>query len=75
MYIVSNQRSLVPQCSIEHLDLFPDDIHYGPLNLMVAFVDTCLPQSISAAVVSDLMTGKLSAVIIGGKWERGVRMR
>jgi len=73
MYIVSNQRSLVPQCSIEHLDLFPDDIHYGPLNLMV--VDTCLPQSISAAVVSDLMTGKLSAVIIGGKWESGVRMQ
>ena len=38
-------------------------------------VDTCLPQSISAAVVSDLMTGKLSAVIIGGKWESGVGMR
>ena len=73
MYIVSNQRFLIAQCSTEHLDLFPDNIHYGPLNLVV--VDTCLPQSISAAVVSDLMTGKLSAVIIGGKWERGVRMR
>jgi len=66
MYIVSNQRSLVAQCSVEHLDLSPDNIHYGPLNLVV--VDTCLPQSISAAVVSDLMTGELSVVIMMGKW-------
>ena len=34
-------------------------------------VDTCLPQSFSAAGVSDLMTGELSVVIMG-KWSKNV---
>jgi len=55
---------------LDGLDLFPDDIHYGPLNLVV--VDTCLPQSFAAAGVSDLMTGELSVVIDLGKWNKSV---
>ena len=59
-------------CYNYHLDLFPDDIHYAPLNLVV--VDTCLPQSFSAAGVSDLMTGKLSVVIMTSEWGSGLAM-
>ena len=35
-------------------------------------VDTCLPQSFSAAGVSDLMTGELSVVMMMGKWSKNV---